>query len=268
MVSAIVTIVLVGALAASAVYLLTAPNAPRASVLNAAGPQSHLIVQLTDPPIVPKGTTSLLLTYSEIDLLVSASGTTQNNITVIPNGGTATVDLLALQNVSRTLESANVPTGGQVVSVAFHVFKIMITVNGSSYPVTLATGNSLIVSLPNLVVANGTNELLLELNPTILNSSTGYQLIPSSMGVLKPQTEISPTEGNVGYVQQLSDADQNELHHEKGSISANLLAFSVSDTTTSLGLQVTDSGQVPEHLVMIGIHGEFTPVCSSTYNHH
>jgi hypothetical protein len=78
-----------------------------------AGSQALLLVQLTDPPVVPTGTTSLNLTYSALDLIVAEQGTgnlvTTSDVTVTPQGGSATLDLLQLQNVSQTIATASIP---------------------------------------------------------------------------------------------------------------------------------------------------------------
>ena len=132
--------------------------------------QSVLLVQLTDPPVVPAGTTVLNLTYSAIILLVSeptlttetststvTQGTsttttkslitqTQNGVVttqsvkITPSGGSASVNLLKLQNVSETLASAALPNGSTIYSVTFVVSSIAITKNNTVYTESLATG--------------------------------------------------------------------------------------------------------------------------------
>ena len=82
------------------------------------GTPASLIVQLTDPPTVPKGTSSLNMTYSSIGLLAGEPASngqqTTATISVTPQGGSARVDLLKLQNVSRTIASASHPIGSTI----------------------------------------------------------------------------------------------------------------------------------------------------------
>ncbi|MHB1868869.1 MAG: hypothetical protein ACYCPP_07980, partial [Nitrososphaerales archaeon] len=209
------------------------------------GAQSVLIVQLTDPPIVPVGTTSLNLTYTAMVLLVtepattstttssttssstttssaSSSSTTTSSasssstssatttstttskstsqgslvnsqtITITPTGGSATINLLKLQNISQTLASANLPNGSIIYSISFVVSSINIDVNGVISPVILATGGTtLLVAMVTPAEVQGTVAVLLSLNPTIINTPTGYQMIPSSEGVIRPSSEIT-----------------------------------------------------------------------------
>ena len=111
--------------------------------------KSVLLVQLTDPPIVPAGTSSLNMSYSDISLLVSepvatttvtssvtTSGTSSSTITYtitqsqsgvrtspqsISTKQSGIVDLLKLQNVSKTLASVILPNGSTIYSVNFAV---------------------------------------------------------------------------------------------------------------------------------------------------
>jgi len=256
----ILAVIIAAGLAASAIWIAPKSSTQSSNITILNG--SQLIVQLTDPPVVPQGTTSLNLTYTEIDLLVAEPGTSAQSISIVPSGGSATVDLMKLQNVSQTLALANLPNGSEILSATFVVSSIEIEINGTASPVTLATGgNTLLMTLTEPAAVQGTNALLLELNPTIINASTGYQMVPSSLGVLKPQSEITPSDNKVGYTQELSDQDQSDLHHDRGSISANLVALSVSGSTTMMSIQVTNTGNGPARLVLFGIHGNFTWVC-------
>src|SRR5579872_2912374 len=207
---AIMAVIVTSGLAASA-QLLTQKTLQSASN---SGVQSQLILELTDPPIVPTGTTSLNLTYSAI--YITTLGPDQNSpqaISIVPGENFNSVDLLTLENVSQTMGTSNLKDGSQVLAVSFLVSKIYIEINQSKYPVTLATGgNSLVVSMNNPQEINSSREaLLLQFNPTIIESSNGYQLVPSSLGFLKPQSEISPAQSAVGNVQMLSGEDRNKI---------------------------------------------------------
>ena len=256
--------------------------------------KSVLVVQLTDPPIVPAETTALNLTYSDISLLVSEPSTTtsmtssvstSDSITTtitstitqtqsgvltqpqfVKTGQSGTVNLLRLQNVSQTLASANLPNGSTIYSVNFTVSSISITINGTTYPVTLATGStSLLVTLAKPAMLNGTSAMLVDLTPTIVNTTSGYQMIPSAVGIMK--TNVSEQEQHIGHEQAISNQDNQEIHHAMGQISASLVALSVSGNVTTLEVNVTNTGSANVSLAMIGIHGNFTAqdaACTTT----
>jgi hypothetical protein len=226
------------------------------------GPQSTLVIQLTDPPHVPALTSSLNLTYTSLALLVGEPTGTQGQMvtttdTVTPSGGSATVDLLRLQNVSQTIASANLPNGSVIYSVTFAVSSISIDVNGTVSSVSLASGGgSFGVTMAEPSMLHGTNVALLQLNPVVVDTPTGYQLIPSAVGVIRPAH--GQGEEVVGSEHPLSTEDQQNLDHAAGNVSASLVMLAVSGNTTSVTVQVNNTGSVPIELNAIGLHGNFT----------
>jgi len=225
------------------------------------GPTSLLVIQLTDPPQVPSGTTSLNMTYSSLSLLVGEptgvdSQMTTKSITLTPSGGTATLDLLKLQNVSQTIASASLPDGSSVYTATFTVTKLSIDVGGTISTVSLATGTTFTVTLSNVPVLHGTNVALLRLDPVVVTTSTGYSLIPSSVGVLR-QSE-GQGEDQIGFHHKLTGEDWKDIDNARGSTSANLLSLTVSGTTTTVVVQVTNTGSGPMNLNAIGLGGSFT----------
>ncbi len=235
-----------------------------------AGPQSLLVVQLTDPPQVPLETKSLNLSYSSLTLLVgepNGSGkVSPTDVTVTPTGGSATLDLLKLQNVSQTIASTNLPNGSVIYSVTFTVSSIAVNVNGTVSAVTLATGGStfsVTISQPSSL--QGENVALLQLNPIVVGTPSGYQLIPSSVGVIKHSQ--GGGQEQVGTQHQLTQQDNNDLQDARGNLTASLTALSVSGNTTSLTVQVKNTGGAAVTLSAVGLHGNFTttsPDCSIT----
>ncbi len=226
-----------------------------------AGPQSLLIVQLTDPPQVPSGTKSLNLSYSSLSLLVgepsSGGKLTTTTVNVAPTGGSAALNLLKLQNVSVTIASANLPNGSIIYSVTFTVSSLMINVNGTALPVTLATGGSTFtVTIAQPSALQGTNVALLQLNPIVVGTPTGYQLIPSAVGVMRHSQ--GQGEEQVGSQHQLTKQDDGELENARGNVTANLLALSTSGNSTTVTVQVKNSGNATVMLNAIGLHGNFT----------
>ena len=223
------------------------------------GSNSLLVVQLTDPPSVPAGTVWLNITYSSLGLLVgeptgSGGQLTPQTLTVTPQGGSATLDLLGLQNVTQTIASANVPDGSALYSVTFTVSSISIDVDGTISPVSLAVdGNTFTVTMANVPTLHGTNLALLQLNPVVVNSPDGYTLVPSSVGVLR-QSE-GQGESNIGWKHNLSNDDFNSLMYAKGSLSANLLSLTTSGSTTTLTIQVANTGSATVNLLAIGLMG-------------
>ncbi len=224
------------------------------------GNSASLAIRLTDPPIVPRGTTSLNLTYSSIALLVGepAGGAQQSmkTVTLTPSGGSATLDVLALQNVSQTIALATLPNGSVIYSFTLAVTGISIDVNGTKSPVTLATGGSMLtVTLAKPSAIQGSSVALLQLNPVIVKTPSGYQMIPSAVGIVRTGGQDHE---EVGSQQTLTSEDRNQLESAQGNVTASLTALSVSGNSTTITVQVQNSGNSSVVLNAIGIHGNFT----------
>ncbi len=263
LIGAITAVLIVSGIAASATWFEPSLGGSSGHSSTSDSTGAQLIVELTDPAIVPNGTTSLNLTYSQIVLTAAGSSGTSQSISLVA-GTDSSVNLLSLQNTSQTIALGELSTSYQVLSASFLVSAVSMAINGTTYPVALATGgNTLPVDLADPSQLNGTsNVLLLDLSPTIINSSVGYQFVPASLAVFKPESEITSSEGHLGSTQELSELDRGNLHHNKGSISADLLSMSVSGDITTMNIQVTNTGKSPEKLELFTIHGAFDSVCS------
>jgi hypothetical protein len=252
---------------AAATYFIGSPaisnlgSATAPSSTSGVASPSLLVVQLTDPPQVPTGTVWLNMTYTELSILVGEpTGTsgqmTTETIPITPPGGSATPDLLKLQNVSQTIGSTSLPDGSVLYSATFTVKGISIDVAGTVSSVVLATGNTFTVTLSSPHALHGTNLALLRLEPVVVDTPSGYSLIPSSEGVIRPSEGVG--EQKFGFNHQLTFNDNWFLNLARGSSKANLLALSVSGTTTTVEVQVNNTGSVPLSLDAIGIQGNFS----------
>lgn len=225
------------------------------------GTQASLAIQLTDPPTVPGGTTSLNLTYSSISLLVGepTSGGQQTTKTVTV-ANTATLDLLRLQNISQTIALASLPNGTVIYSFSLTVTGISIDVNGTKSPVTLATGGStLTVTLPTPSAIQGSNIALLRLSPVIVSTPGGYQMIPSAVGIVRSERHGESQE-QVGSQQTLTSQDENQLRQAQGVLTANLTVLSVAGNSSTITVRVENTGNSSVVLNAIAIHGNFSAV--------
>lgn len=252
-------------IAASILYMgLPVPNTQSSSTASSSvqgGQSATLAIRLTDPPTVPHFTSSLNLTYSSLSLLVGEPTGTQGQLTtksvaVTPSGGSATIDLLKLQNVSQTIALASLPSGSVLYSVTFTVTSITIDVNKTVSSVALATGGtSFQVTIARPSVFGTGDFALLQLNPVVVNTPTGYQLIPSAVGVMGHEGN-GPEE--VGSRHDLTNGDNDNLHNAHGNVNASLVALAVSGNITTLTIKVNNSANFPVELNALGLHGNFT----------
>jgi hypothetical protein len=165
--------------------------------------------------------------------------------------------LLKLQNVSETLGTVTLPNDSIIYSVTLTVSSIKIDVNGTVSTVLLAGGASeLTVTIASPHELSGRNLALLQLNPVVVQTPTGYQLIPSAVGVIRHSE--GEGEEHSGFLHQLSDNDTQALENVHGNITATLTILSVSGNSTTINVEVKNTGNGSVDLNAISIHGNFT----------
>ena len=227
--------------------------------LNGPGGNSiPMVIQITDPPNVPNGTTSLNLTYSGFSFHVINNGET-NPGTWVNASVSGTVDLLSLVNVSRTVALVQLPNGSSVDYIKFNITRVTINVNGSNYPVLLENS---ILTIP--LTGGGTLEnlssTLLELSPTIHEETNGttiqFVLVPSATGIVR-STGVATDETQIGSERQLSSSDQRDLGGAYGNISISSAFLTVAGNTTSMSLTIRNNGNVSVILTGITVEGNF-----------
>ena len=274
--AAAAVVVAIAIIGASALYVGIQPTSTtgqppssQGSTSAQAGQPAFLAIRLTDPPQVPRGTSSLNLTYSSLSLLVGEPSGTSGQLTTssVPVTGSATVDLLSLQNISQTIALAKLPAGSVVYSVTFTVSAIKIDVNGTVSTVSLATGgSSFTVTIAQPRSFESGDFALLQLNPVVVDTPSGYQLIPSAVGVMGHESGQGENE-QVGSQHQLKTEDEQNLEGSRGNVTATLVALSVSGDVTTVTVQINNTGNTPVELNAVGLHGNFTVAgnpCQST----
>lgn len=228
------------------------------------GSPANLVIQLTDPPTVPRGTSSLNLTYSAIALLVGEpTSNGQQTTKTVSVTNSATLDLLRLQNVSQTIGLASLPNGTVIYSFALTVTGISIDVNGTKSPVILATGgNTVTVTLATPSAIQGSNIALLMLSPVVISTPGGYQMVPSAVGIVRSEGQGEHSQEQVGSQQALTSQDQSQLRQAQGNLVANLTALSVSGNSSTITVRVENTGSSSVVLNAIGVQGVFGAVGS------
>ncbi|HML03053.1 MAG TPA: DUF4382 domain-containing protein, partial [Candidatus Bathyarchaeia archaeon] len=188
---------------------------------------SSFLVMLTDPPIVPAGTTILNLTYSNVTLHVIYPDGLSGWLSLNSAG---TVDLLKLQNVSQTIGSASIPIGSTVDKIEFTIVSVDANVSGTVYPVT-ALSNTLLISIANSKVNDTLSGVLVDFNPTLVmiqatNATTGavvdyFVLVPSATATIV--TSLSRAQVKVGTIVELGQNDREKLVRVVESFSQDLI---------------------------------------------
>ncbi|HUB92772.1 MAG TPA: DUF4382 domain-containing protein [Candidatus Saccharimonadales bacterium] len=149
--------------------------------LGLTGSEHVLNFQLTDPPQVPAGTQALVISYSSVRAHLSGP---DNNTGWISGTGSGTVDLMGLVNSSTLIGSAIIPANASIDQVSFAVTSSYITINGTTYNVTVP-GGQITAAVNAERISNGS--ILIDLSPTIVtlvtDNSTVFVMLPSVKAV-------------------------------------------------------------------------------------
>ena len=184
------------------------------------------VISLTDPPNVPNGTTSLMISYSAVQAhVVNASSSGWVNVQ-----GSGSVDLLSLLNVSQVIANSGIAANSTINMVRFKVNSANITING-------VTSN---VSVPSSMITanvsnsgNSTSHVLVDLSPSIVtiytNSSTVFVMVPSVKAVAFT--------GSQGYVQigarsQLTASEKADIKSQSNISITNEAVVSAGNSST------------------------------------
>ncbi len=221
-----------------------------------------MAIQLTDPPQVPNGTTALVIAYSSVAVQVggvASSGWLSAN-------GTGSVDLMKVINLKQTIGTIAMPQNATVEMVRFNVTSAQITVNGTTYNVTVPSGQ-ITAHISGGLSVNGNESILMDLSPTvatiITSNSTLFVLVPSIRAVLVPGASNSTTR-SIGARVQLHGNDTAELEAHTPNISVSNAALSVVGNSTHLSLTVTDNSNSSVSLQHLDLSGNLTVSFNAT----
>lgn len=212
--------------------------------------QSLLAVQITDPPQVPAHTQSLVVAYSSVQVHTSGgAGSGWVSAT-----GSGSIDLMAVLNLSQTIATASVANGTTVDMVRFNVTSAKITINGTTYNVTVPS-STVTAKLTGESRVNGTNKALLQLSPVVATivteNSTVFVLVPSVKAVIVGSSSASLSVG----ARESLRADEEDRLNSTASVSITGASLLVSGNTTKLSVTVSDSSNSSVVIKHIGVFG-------------
>jgi hypothetical protein len=185
--SGAIAVIIAVALVAVAIFI---PGAGILKTTTTSSPNSGTLgIELTDPPTVPPGVTSVYISYSKMGVHVADAGN-QSGWYQIASAGE--IDLMSILNTSITLGSANV-NSGIYNALGFNITSATVTVNGANQSAFISNDKMIVPIVGGLQVQSGASEaVLVDLSPTVLSimngSETAYVLIPNAHIYQVPQS--------------------------------------------------------------------------------
>ncbi len=223
--------------------------------------QSYVPVQMTDPPQVPAGTSSLVISYSSL-ALHTEGGAGSGWISANASGS---IDLMALLNVSKTMGAVAVPNGTKINMVRFNISSAEITINGTTYNVTVPSSH-VQVNLEQTAKANGTSSVLLSLSPAVVSiltsNATVFVMVPSVKAVVVPNG-ANQSSIKVGFQAGLNESVKAMIDESGANITVTNATLSSSGNRTSLSVTIKNNGNQSVTIRHIMLKGNLTVSVSS-----
>ncbi len=242
------------------VYLATMQGV-RTSLPQAVQGSSQVALQLTDPPHVPSGTQALYINYSSLEAHASGaagSGWVQSN-------SSGRINLLELLNLSQTIGTVAVPNGTSIDMVRFFVTSSQITINGTTYNVTLPSGQ-VTANIQGDTRINASSSVLLSLSPTVVtiltSNTTVFVMVPSVKAVILPNG-TNQTTVKVGSRLSLGKEANMELERASPNITITGASLSVSGNATKMSVTVKNNANVSIIIKHIGLYGNVSAAVNS-----
>ena len=257
-----VIVILAVVILAGLVFYSTPPGikygAP--TTLTVSGTQTPVL--LTDPPIVPAGTTALVISYSSVK--VHTSGASSSGW--LNASGSGTINLLSLINTTEVIGTANISANSTINMISFNVTSAIITINGTTSNVTLPS-HTVTAHIAGENKVNATSGLLLDLSPTVAAiytaNSTVFVMVPSVRAIVVGSRNISAPQ-SVGSRVALNTSDKKDLEDAKPNISIESSSMSVSGNSTDLSVAVKDNSNSSVIIRHILVFGNYSVVVASS----
>ncbi len=157
---------------------------------------SLVVVRLTDPSLYPRGTGSINVTYSSLQLEIS-NGTGSEWVRGLGQGS---ADLALLANSSLVIDRVVIPSGSRVKRLRLNLSSASIGINGTLYPL-LMRGGEFSAAVNGAPISNSSASLFIAVSPSIITlftlNSTLIEMLPSLTGVVLQRAQAGAALGGV-----------------------------------------------------------------------
>ena len=218
-------------------------------------PSNTLLVQLTDPPVVPPGTQALTIQYSGIGLHEmgepNATGFTMFN-------ASGSVNLMSLTNVTQTIAVIKTKTNVTFDMARFYISSATITINNVTYNVTLPNNEVTARIGSGLNASSG--GLLIDMSPVVAQIYTNsthsvFVMVPSLTAVVIGRSRITANELRIGAREGIGSQEAQAITAARGNISITNASAMTANGVTKISVTVKNNGNgtvVLKHVLISG----------------
>ncbi len=212
--------------------------------------QGNFVVQLTDPPLVPPGTSSLTIRYSSLGLFYANSSAFEYF------NASGTADLLNLTNVTKTIAVLNVKNYSMIKALRLNITAANITIDNTTYNVTVPQGY--VEAQLNSSSNSSIGGALINMNPTIVsiysqNNESIFVMVPNVKAIFIGRSEAASTR-SIGYVERISPDTVRRIRSNSSIIITNATLAS-SGNLTMMSIEVKNTGNTTVNLTNMQLNG-------------
>ncbi len=236
-------------------HTLYSPVSPSGSSSSQITQPQSVLVSITDPPHVPNGTSSLVITYNSVALHELGSS---NNTGFVSFNTTGSINLMNITNSSETIAKIGVNANQKFDMVRFIITSAVITIGNQTYNVTVPSGNLKVKLNQNLAINGSGAGLLLQLNPSVIQiysaNQTFFVMLPSAKAIVL-NSSAAQTKTKVGERVGLSRFETDQLERAQGSINITSASIGVSGVNDTISVTVRNTGNqsvILKHLFIRG----------------
>jgi len=244
-ITALAVVVAVVAVVGALYWQAAVRTAPAPS--STAAPPVAYAVALTDPPVVPAGTSALLMNYNGVAVHTEEYGWISNA------SATGTVNLLGLQNISYVIARVNVTSGAVVNVVRLYISNASIIVDGTQYPVMLPSG---ILDIPITGASRAAQGALVDLQPRVIEAYVGdqpvFMMAPAAVAV--PLNRTAPP----GTIAPVPAGVRGEFERASANVTITSATIQVAGNETIISITVANEGSEPVQVLGMGIDGNWS----------
>ncbi len=216
-------------------------------------------VSLTDPPHVPAGTSSLVISYSSLALHVSKGA----NSSWVESNASGNIDLMSLVNASQVVAGVSIPINSVINQVRLNISSAKITINGTTFNISLPQDeiDAIVVGMDKL---NSTTGILLDLSPTIVtlytSNSTVFVMVPSARAIITNGIANGTGNSVKGAYKRLDTYEVDALEQMRSNITISAASIVPSNGTLRLSITVKNSGKEMLMVNNLFVEGNQTPL--------
>jgi hypothetical protein len=203
---------------------------------------STLSVQVTDPSFLPKGTSALIVTFSNASVYVNGGGW-------FKGAGYGPVNLEGQTNQSIVISSIRVPTNGTISASRLGIKSAYIVINGKEYAANVSE-RMIATNLTGIKIPSS-RTLLVDFSPFALSTSSNVVKVGySSRGYI-----VNGSSGYLGQTGQVSLATA-KLATPSANITVKNATVSTVNGVTTITLTVVNHSNKVAHIGNVAVVGQ------------